>query len=191
MDIMTDISRTTLIPPSVPSTPRLNMEPTGSSATLLDGGWWPRSTDPAAELPGLVPVIDRLRGAVVRLVLSADGWSSHPRRLAVGERVLRLDYFASQPASLLTAICDNGNRVDLLVVAPGTAATTAEAAIALAAVTSSVIHSPQILGVVDAPISRRAAFTSEEPWDGEGGQLGSAFSLAEPGRLPGGYAMHM
>lgn len=39
-----------------PSIPRLRIEPTGSRRTFLDGGWWPRSTDPLAELPGLVRV---------------------------------------------------------------------------------------------------------------------------------------
>jgi hypothetical protein len=57
---------------SAPSTSRLQMEPTGSRRTLLDGGWWPRSTDPVAELPGLVLVIDKLRGPVTRPVLSAS-----------------------------------------------------------------------------------------------------------------------
>jgi hypothetical protein len=122
------------------------MEPTGSRRTLLDGGWWPRSTDPVAELPGLVLAIDHLRGPVNRLVLSAHGWDSKPRRLRVADRVLRLGYFTSQPINLVTALCDNGDRVDLLVVAPGTEPGTADAALTLAATTGNLVHAQHILG---------------------------------------------
>jgi len=51
--------------------PRLRMEPTGSRHTLLDGAWWPRSTDLVAALPGLVLAIDRLRDR-------SPVWSSVP-----------------------------------------------------------------------------------------------------------------
>jgi hypothetical protein len=121
------------------------MEPTGSRRTLLDGGWWPRSTDPVAELPGLVLAIDELRGPVTRLVLAAGGWDSHPRRLGVADRVLRLGYFASQPVSLLTALCANGDRVDLLVIPPETAGDTADAAMVVAGTTSNLVHAQHIL----------------------------------------------
>ncbi|MFI7599393.1 DUF5994 family protein [Actinoplanes sp. NPDC049681] len=118
--------RLTVISPTPPSVPRLRMEPTGSLHTLLDGSWWPRSTDPLAELPGLILAIDTLRGPVSRLVLAAAGWDSRPSRLGVNGRVLRLGYFSSQPTSLLTALCADGDRVDLLVIPPDTAGDTAD-----------------------------------------------------------------
>jgi len=124
----------------------LCLEPTGADRTLLDGGWWPRSTDPVAELPGLILSIDGIRGPVTGLVLSASGWSGHPRRLGVDDRVLRLGYFASQSPSLLTALCGyNGRRVDLLVIPPDTAAEIAEASMALAASATNVIQAQDIL----------------------------------------------
>src|SRR5689334_22920118 len=149
--------RMTTISLTAPSTPRLRLEPTESRRTLLDGGWWPRSTDPVAELPGLILAIDHLHGPVIHLVLAADGWDSHPRRLGVDGRVLRLGYFASQPVSLLTALCANGDRVDLLVVAPTTADETAGAAMALAATASNLVHAPQILTTVSPPNSAAGA----------------------------------
>jgi hypothetical protein len=135
----------TTVPLSTPSTPRLRMEPTGPRRTLLDGGWWPRSADPFAELPGLVLAIDTLRGPVTRLILSVDGWDSHPRRLSVAGRVLRLGYFTSQPTALLTALCDNGDRVDLLIVSPDTAGDKADAAMILAATTSNLVEAQNAL----------------------------------------------
>lgn len=152
---------------SAPSPPRLRMEPTGSRRTLLDGGWWPRSTDPVAELPGLVLAIDRLRGPVTRLVLSAGGWDEHPRRLGVAGRVLRLGYFSSQPTALLTALCDNGDRVDLLVVPPDTEAGTADAAMVLAATTSNLVHAQHL---ITAGTDRTPAIEPEHAWETDGGR---------------------
>ncbi|MEU9826329.1 DUF5994 family protein [Micromonospora chersina] len=140
-------STNALAPPSPPSTPRLRIEPTRSARTLLDGGWWPRSTNPLAELPGLVFAIDLLHGPIVRLLFHSETWDGNPRRLTVGGRVLRLGYFASQPASLLTAICHNEDRVDLLVVPPDTPADLAQAAMARAATAGNMVHTPQLLTV--------------------------------------------
>ena len=130
--------------------PRLRLEPTGSRHTLLDGGWWPRSVDPAAELPGLILAIDSLRGPVTRLVLNAEAWDPHLRRLEVAGRIRRMGYFTSQPAALLTARCDNGQRVDLLVVPPNTARRSAEAAMVLAATAGNRIHAPDLLAAAGA-----------------------------------------
>ena len=152
---------------SAPSVPRLHLERTGSTHTLLDGGWWPRSTDPVAELPGLVFAIDKVRGPVTSLILNAEGWDEHPRRLDMGGRVLRLGFFASQPAALLTAFCDNGDRVDLLVVPPGTEADAADAAMIRAATTANVLHAEHILNAVC--LRRAADGRAVELWESEGG----------------------
>lgn len=164
------VRRMTAISTSEPSTPRLRMEPTGSRRTLLDGGWWPRSTDPVAELPGLILAIDALRGPVTRLVLAADGWDEHPRRLGVAGRVLRLGYFSSQPAALLTALCDNGDRVDLLVVAPDTEPGQADAAMALAATTGNLIPAWHLLSKARTARSQKAGSVLEEIWETDGGR---------------------
>jgi hypothetical protein len=150
----TTTDRMTMVSTSPPSTPRLRLGSAGSRQTLLDGGWWPRSTDPVAELPGLVLAIDNLHGPVTRLVLSAAGWETHPRRIGVAGRVLRLGYFASQPVSLLTALCDNGARVDLLVVPPDTDAASADAAMALAATPDNHVHAPDLLARVRKAAAR-------------------------------------
>lgn len=153
---ITDQRRTTFRSTEAPTSPRLRTEDTGATRTLLDGGWWPRSADPVAELPGLVLAIDHLHGRVVRLVLAADGWDDHPRRLQVEDgRTVRLGYFASQPASLLTALCENGGRVDLLVVPPGTDREHADAALLLATEVGSPMHAPQILTSVEAAHAAR------------------------------------
>ncbi len=155
------------------------MEPTGSRDTLLDGGWWPRSTDPVAELPGLVLAIDALRGEVTRLVLSGDGWDEHPRRLGVAGRVLRLGYFTSQSTFLLTALCgDNGDRVDLLVVPADTDTGTADAAMVLAATASNRVHAQHIL-LAAATRAHESDNGSEDVWETDGGRLRTTSSPPE------------
>jgi hypothetical protein len=152
------------------STPRLRLEGTGSRRTLLDGAWWPRSTNPVAELPGLILAIDKLRGPVTRLVLATAGWDTHPRRLGIAGRVLRLGYFTSQPVSLLTAICGN-DRIDLLVVPPDTADGTADAAMVLASTTTNLVHAQHILLAVSTPTTRPIDGTAQDAWEAEGGHL--------------------
>jgi len=116
---------------------RLMLSPSGVHSGMLDGAWWPRSGDVVSELPGLIMIIDGVHGVVTRLALAADGWSSHPHLLRLRGRALSIDYFASQPASLLTAFCVGGDRVDLLVVPPETAPDKAHAAMALVARSSN------------------------------------------------------
>ena len=160
-----------------PSTPRLRLEPTGSRRSLLDGGWWPHSADPVTELPGLVLAIDALRGPVTRLLLSASGWDSQPRRLQVADRILRLGYFASQPASLLTALCDNGDRVDLLIVAPDTEPAIADAAMITAATTENRVHTEHILATLphpEHPSRARESEAQDSVWEDDGGLLASS-----------------
>ncbi|MGC1212787.1 MAG: DUF5994 family protein [Micromonospora sp.] len=154
-----------------PSTPRVRIEPTRSVRTLLDGGWWPRSTDPLAELPGLILAIDLLHGPIVRLVLNTEIWDGNPRRLAAGGRVVRLGYFTSQPASLLTAICLNEDRVDLLVVPPDTAVDLAEAAMARAATASNLVHAPELLTVAAHDVRGDGRQRGQAHLGGDGGDL--------------------
>jgi virginiamycin B lyase len=55
---------TTLItapPPTRPSAPpglRLQLDPTIAGRGAVDGGWWPHSRDPDAELSGLIAGLD-------------------------------------------------------------------------------------------------------------------------------------
>ena len=105
--------RQTAISLTPPPEPRLRLQPDRSARTLLDGGWWPRSADPAAELPGLILALDERHGSINRIMLGMADWdSSRPGRLRVdgpaGSRVVRLGWFAGQPAGLLTATSARG-----------------------------------------------------------------------------------
>jgi hypothetical protein len=156
---------------SAPSVPRLRLGRTLSRRTLLDGGWWPRSADPVAELPGLIGAIDDRCGPVTRVMLGPAGWDSQPLRLGVAGRIVHLGWFPGLPAGLLTAFCGGNDRVDLLVVPPGTPETDALAAMDLAAQGANRIHAPDILAAVTGRESPAETELGLSVWESEGGQL--------------------
>ena len=63
---------TTAPPPRAPGPPglRLQLDPTMAGTGAVDGGWWPRSRDPDAELPGLIAALDSSLGPVTRVALN-------------------------------------------------------------------------------------------------------------------------
>jgi hypothetical protein len=141
-----------------PSRPRLCLHPDRSARTLLDGGWWPRSDDPAAELPGLILALDERYGPITRIMLRMADWDlSRPRRLRfdgpAGSRVVRLGWFATMPAGLLTATCTSGQRTDLLTVPPHTGEHDARAAMEQAAQAGNRSHTPALLAAIIRPTS--------------------------------------
>jgi hypothetical protein len=147
--------RRTAITLTPPPAPRLCLQPDRSARTLLDGGWWPRSADPAAELPGLILALDKRHGPshpITRLMLGMAGWDpGRPRRLRVdgpaGSRVVRLGWFETMPAGLLTATARTG-RTDLLTVPPHTGEPAAWAAMDQAAQAGNRTRTPALLAAI-------------------------------------------
>jgi hypothetical protein len=157
--MLTTTEREAAISPAPPGGPRLVLQPDPSSAAvLLDGGWWPRSADPAAELPGLILALDELHGRITRVMVGTAGWdASRPRRLRVdgpsGTRVVRLGWFASMPVGLLTAISASEERTDLVTIPPDTSEQDAQAAMERAAQACNRDHAPDILAGIRAAAS--------------------------------------
>lgn len=194
--------RATTISLSPPSTPRLRLRPSrvaGSGRGPLDGGWWPRSADPVAELPGLILALQAHAGdhsPITHILLAVADWDSRPRRLRVdgpaGTRVVRLGWFDTLPTGLLTVIRADGRRLDLLTVPSGTGHSAAAAAMETAARAGNRIHTPGLLAALTAPTgptdpavpqaATRAA--AESAWEAEGGRL-----LEPPAARPAGPAL--
>ena len=146
----------TAISPAPPAAPRLRLQPDGPAYTLLDGGWWPRSADPAAELPGLILALDERNGPVIKIMLGMADWdSSRPRRLRIdgpaGRRTVRIGWFATMPAGLFTAIYARGRRTDLLVVPPDASEQAAQAAMEQAAQAGNRNRTPALLAAMAGP----------------------------------------
>lgn len=126
---------------------RLRLDPHPSRTTVLDGAWWPRSTDAVAELPRLVEALTGLRGEITHVLMNGAEWDlPHPRRAAAGGRAVRLGWYTSQPAGLVTVMTDFGNdRFDLLVVPPDATLATADVALAAAADATNKRRTPELL----------------------------------------------
>ncbi len=144
-----------------PATPRLRLQQDRSAYALLDGGWWPRSADPAAELPGLILALDERNGPITRIMLGMADWnSSRPRRLPVdgasGRRVVRLGWFATMPAGLLTATSRSGERTDLLIIPPDTSEGEARAALDQALQVGNRDHTAALLAAITRSASPAA-----------------------------------
>jgi hypothetical protein len=97
---------------------------------VVDGGWWPRSRDPDAELPGLIAGLEPTLGPITRVALNLDAWDTAPRRIPVDGRRVRVGWFHHMDAHTIGVTRAAQDRVALLVVPPQ--ATTAAAGIAMA-----------------------------------------------------------
>ena len=127
---------TTTPPPTRPPAPpglRLQLDPTMAGTGAVDGGWWPRSRDPDAELPGLIAGLESSLGPVTRVALNLDAWDTAPRRVAVDGRRVRVGWFRQMDADTIGVTRAGQDRVALLVVPPQATTAAAEIAMAMAA----------------------------------------------------------
>jgi hypothetical protein len=174
---ITAAQRAGIVPPSPPSTPRVCLVPTRANQAVLDGGWWPRSSDPITELPGLVLALSDRFGPIRHVMLNSSEWDSRFRRLTVGPRVVRMAWFASLDPALAIATTDSGDQLDLLVVPPHTAEAAARAAMALAADPTNTMRAPDILAAIppgsdQVPVADAGQDADAgSAWDNEGGLL--------------------
>jgi Family of unknown function (DUF5994) len=119
--------------PAAPPGLRLQLDPTMAGTGTVDGGWWPRSRDPDAELPGLIAGLDAALGPITRLSLNLTAWDTAPRRVAVGGRRVRVGWFRHMDADTVGVTRAGQNRVALLVVPPQATAAAAGIAMVMAA----------------------------------------------------------
>ncbi|MFB9319449.1 DUF5994 family protein [Cryptosporangium minutisporangium] len=130
---------------STASEARLHLDPKLSGRGMLDGGWWPYSTDPLAELPALITALDARVGTVYRIVLNEKHWQSTPRRITVSGHTVRLGWHGPTDVHEISVSGAGRDRLDLLVVPPDTSEASAEAAMAVAARGSNSSHGTSIL----------------------------------------------
>jgi len=142
--------------PAPPAKARLLMQQDRTGRGLLDGGWWPRTNDPAAELQVLIPELDVRHGRITRVMIGTAGWDgTRPRLLSFsgprGRRVVKLGWFDSMPAGLLTAISASGERTDLVTIPPQAGEEAAATAMRQAVKAGNREHSPAILAAMAVP----------------------------------------
>jgi Family of unknown function (DUF5994) len=127
-------SAPTIPRPSAPARPvedprerlRLRLKPKAPTTGWVDGGWWPRSRDLAAELPGLLSVLAVRMGRIERVSYHLGEWGPTVHKISCGGGVVRLEGYRSQHANTVDVLAP-GQRLTLLVVAPDASAPTAHA----------------------------------------------------------------
>ena len=142
---------TTAIPPNqafLPSAPRLCLRSSLPDRGVLDGGWWPRSRDPAVELPRLIADLNTHLGqfvAITRLALNPTAWDRTPSRVAVGDRIVPVGWFRTLDVDTITLTTTVHSRITLLVVPPEATADSAAIALAMATLGDSTARPLAIL----------------------------------------------
>ncbi|GAA2588906.1 DUF5994 family protein [Streptomyces violaceus] len=140
---------TRLLPDAVhqavrPGTAVVRLETTHERQGVLDGAWWPRSRDIAAELPGLISALTEYLGPITRVGLDARAWEGLPTRMTIDDRVVHIDSFAAGDDTVLITRGEQ-DLFSLLVVPSHTTPDAARAAMAEAVRAGSVMRAERIL----------------------------------------------
>lgn len=114
--------------------PRVELKSALGDPGHVDGAWWPRSRELAAELPALFAALAARLGLIERVAYNLAEWTPAPRRL----ETVKLGGFHYQGANTVDVSDTHGVRVTLLVVPPETPAATARKIAAAAADTANV-----------------------------------------------------
>ena len=112
------------------SAPRLRVTPNRLPSEHIDGVWWPRSRQLAAELPGLLSWLSDRLGQVVGVGYRRDGWTDTPPHIDIEDhRVQLMGFTSDEPASVIV-IGHDGHHLTLRVIAPATTEQAARQALA-------------------------------------------------------------
>jgi hypothetical protein len=122
--------------PAGPPSARVSFDPALILHGAVDGGWWPRSRNAHAELPGLIAALNARPGVKVqRVAVHRDEWDDIPHRLTADNgHFARVDWFTTIPRRTVS-VTTAGTRepIALLVVPPSTPERAAWAAMNTAA----------------------------------------------------------
>ncbi|WP_037880649.1 DUF5994 family protein [Streptomyces sp. NRRL S-378] len=99
---------------------RLALTPATALAGLLDGAWWPRSRDLAAELPPLAEALEHRFGRITRITGNPTCWPLVPHKVAVQGHTVHVGWFTEQDADKMILLSYAVGRCDLLVIPPET-----------------------------------------------------------------------
>jgi hypothetical protein len=122
---------------------RLRMSP-APGVGVMDGGWWPRSSDSVHELGELVDNFPVEHGRVVRARFSSPDWDATSRRIPTAPDATTAELSPQDDPHLIRLGLEDHRTLRLLVVPPGMSEQQGEEAL-LAAATPGYAHSAQCL----------------------------------------------
>lgn len=154
--------------PGLPA--RLSLTPKTTLAGRLDGAWWPRSRDLAAELPALVDALEGRWGRITRVLVNPGHWPVVPHKVAVTGHVLHAGWFTEQDPNKIILLSYTTGRCDLLVIPPETEPASAARLLTAAALPGSTLAAGSLMSGEAATSRRiREARNGEDAWESEGG----------------------
>jgi hypothetical protein len=136
---------------------RLRMKPSIAARGYVDGAWWPRSSDPMAEFPGLVLAMSSWVGPVGRVAYNADDWQRPGAKLTVEGWTVKLVGSRAMDPNTVVVTGPNQRRMSLLVVPPGTPGGVARAVLLSAADADNIASVEEILTSNGVRLDERAA----------------------------------
>ncbi|MEU9000705.1 DUF5994 family protein [Streptomyces sp. NPDC048551] len=175
MSTLLDLTTPRGTAPALPA--RLSLTPKTTLSGQLDGAWWPRSRDLAAELPPLAAALDEPWGRLTRVTVNPARWPVVPHKVPVGGgHTLHVGWFTEQDPDKLILLSPAMGRWDLLVVPPETEPAAAARLMAAAAIPGSVLKAGALLAN-EAVIGRgmRDTRRPEDGWEDEGGACVSPY----------------
>ncbi|MGA5067342.1 DUF5994 family protein [Streptomyces exfoliatus] len=153
-----------------PLSARLSLTPKTALAGLLDGAWWPRSRDLAAELPSLVDALEEHYGRITRVAVNPTRWPVVPHTVPATGHTVHVGWFTEQDPDKMILLSYAVGRCDLLVIPPETEPAAAARLMNAATLPGSVLPAGVLMSDEAATGSRmRAARSGVDTWETDGG----------------------
>lgn len=141
---------------AAPRTPlRLRLKPEAPVTGFVDGAWWPRTHDLAAELVALAEVLAIRLGRIERVAYALSTWDTPPRRLVIDGFPVRIEGFTHQDKNIIHVTGTAHGRLSLLVIPPETTGTAARDALTTAAHRGNTDRPAEILAATIVPVPRQ------------------------------------
>jgi hypothetical protein len=153
---------------------RLRLKPPGPTTGFVDGEWWPRSRDLAAELKTLLPAVTARLGLVERVSYHLSDWDTTVRKIDVDGLLVRLGGYRSQHPNTVDLVI--ARHVFTLLVVPSHASPDfARRALTAAAEADNTDRIEKLLEPALTPRIVRTVNgdppAAEQRWETEGGHL--------------------
>ena len=118
---------------TAPHEARFSLDPVAARRAGIHGGWWPRSRDAAAELPGLIAELNTRAGRVSRVAVQASAFTNIPHQLIAGGRKVHVAWFRYMNPHTVILTMSGRDDLILLVIPPQASPAAAAEALLLAA----------------------------------------------------------
>jgi hypothetical protein len=123
----------------------LRVKPATGVRGQVDGAWWPRSTDPAVEFPGLVMALSSWIGPITRMACHLGDWDTPVDRIVTNGWAVTVEDLADLPPDTIMVIGADERRMTILVVPVETRGGVARAVMDAAAARDTVASAAEIL----------------------------------------------